>query len=218
MRTAVTAETRFEAERILPRTKGSFGMASPLMVETARILAQARRRLAESRMCVTLGRRRLNPAGDISGASDRVDGPATVAVVSSRPALIDSTNRLVARSRRLLVASSDHIACSRRLLNPWHGISGGSTDDILDAATSSLYDRVRARLQQHTLPPAPKLVLAGRATVQRVCIICRRAIRQGMMQHESVAADGRKDWTHTLCLRAWIDVTVEQRSRTLSSE
>jgi len=147
---------------------------------------------------------------------DRVDGSTEDAVVSSRPALIDSTNRLVARSRQLLVASSDQIACSRRLLNPWHGISGGSADHILDTAASNLYDRVRARLHQHTLPPAPKLVLAGRATVRRVCIICRRAIRQGMMQHEFVAADGQRDWTHTLCLRVWIDVTLELRSRKLS--
>jgi len=147
---------------------------------------------------------------------DRVDGPAEDAVVSPLPALIDSTNRLVARSRQLLVASSDQIAYSRRLLNPWHGISGGGADDILGATASNLYDRVRVRLQQHMLPPAPKLVLAGRATVRRVYIICRRGIRQGMMQHEFVAADGQRDWTHTLCLRVWIDVTLELRSRNLS--
>ena len=135
--------------------------------------------------------------------------------MSPLPTLIDSTNHLVARSRQLLVASSQQIACSRRLLNPWHGISGGA-GDIPYAAASNLYDRVRARLQQHTLPPAPRLVLAGRATVQRMCIVCRRAIRQGMMQHESVAADGRRHWTHTLCLRVWIDVTIELRSRRLT--
>jgi len=141
--------------------------------------------------------------------------PAKVAVVSPLPALIDSTNHLVARSRQLLAASSHQIACSRRVLNPWHGISGGA-HDIPSATASNLYDRVRVRLHQHTLPPAPKLVLAGRATVQRVCIVCRRAIRQGMMQHEFVAVDGRRDWTHTLCLRVWIDVTIELRSRRLT--
>jgi len=181
-------------------------------VPTARLSRRNRLR-GDGRRAATSGLRasHLPP-----GVVDRVDGSTEDAVVSSRPALIDSTNRLVARSRQLLVASSDQIACSRRLLYRWHGISGGSADHILDTAASNLYDRVRARLHQHTLPPAPKLVLAGRATVRRVCIICRRAIRQGMMQHEFVAADGQRDWTRTLCLRVWIDVTLELRSRKLS--
>jgi len=128
--------------------------------------------------------------------------------MTSRHLVIDSTCRLLRTNGRLLAASRTLIAGSRRLLNPWHGISGGGSDDILDAAESNLYQRVRARLQHHTLPLAPKLVHAERATVQRVCIVCRRSIRPGSIQHESVAADGRKDWSHTLCLRVWVDATV----------
>jgi len=127
--------------------------------------------------------------------------------------VIDATGLLLRSNGRLLAASHSLIACSRRLLNPWHGISGGGSDDILDAAESNLYQHVRTRLQHQTLPLAPKLVHARRATVERVCIICRRSIRPGSIQHESVAADGRTDWSHTLCLRVWVDASVGLAAR-----
>jgi hypothetical protein len=113
--------------------------------------------------------------------------------MKSPQAELDSTCHLLVRNQRLLATFRTQIACSRRLLNPWRSISGGSSDDVLDGRESNLYHRVRARLQQHTLPPAPKLVLAGRSTVQRVCVVCRRRIQPGSIQHEFVAADGRKD-------------------------
>lgn len=126
--------------------------------------------------------------------------------------LIDSTCELVFSNRRLLETSHVHIASSRRLLNPWGGISGGSEDDPLDPVASNLYEQVRTRLHERSLPSAPKLVLAGRATVPRACIVCRRRIRQGAMQHESVAEDGTRSWAHTVCLRIWVDATVGLRS------
>jgi len=122
--------------------------------------------------------------------------------------MLDTTQELLGGNRRLLEASYAQIAWSWRLLNPWCGISGGSADDALDEVEGALYHHVRARLQRHTLPPAPKVVFAGRATVHRVCVICGRRIRPGSIQHESVAMDGRKDWSHTLCLRVWVDATV----------
>ena len=133
--------------------------------------------------------------------------------MTSHQMVIDSIGRLLRSNGRLLAASHSLIACSRRLLNPWHGISGGGPDDILDAAESNLYQHVRTRLQHHTLPLAPKLVHVKRATVEQVCIICRRSIRPGSVQHEFVAADGRKDWSHTLCLRVWVDATVGLAAR-----
>jgi len=132
--------------------------------------------------------------------------------MKARQALVDSTCELVVSNRRLLEISHVQIASSRRLLNPWGGISGGSEDDSLDAVASDLYDQVRARLHRRSLPSAPKLVFAGRATVPRACIVCRRRIRPGAMQHESVAEDRTKTWTHTLCLRIWVDATVGLRS------
>ena len=133
--------------------------------------------------------------------------------MTSHHTVIDSTGLLLRSNGRLLAASHSLIACSRRLLNPWHGISGGGPDDILDAAESNLYQSVRARLQHRTLPLAPKVVHARRATVERACIVCRRSIRPGSIQHEFVAADGRKDWSHTLCLRVWVDATVGLTAR-----
>jgi hypothetical protein len=133
-------------------------------------------------------------------------------------ALIDSTCELVVSNRRLLATSHVQIASSRRLLNPWGGISGGSEDDSLDAVASDLYDQVRARLHRQSLPSAPRLVFAGRATVQRACIVCRRRIRSGAMQHESVAEDGTKRWAHTLCLRIWVDATAGLRSGELPAD
>lgn len=47
-------------------------MATLLVIETARTLAQTRRCLAESHRCVALSRRLLNPAWGISGAADLV--------------------------------------------------------------------------------------------------------------------------------------------------
>ena len=69
MKTAVTAEICFEAERALPWSYRSVGMTTPLIVETVRTLAQALRCLADSRRCVTFGRRLLNPAWGISGGA-----------------------------------------------------------------------------------------------------------------------------------------------------
>src|SRR5215467_113799 len=149
----------------------------------------------------------------LSRVVDRVAGEQEVSDVTSHHMVIDSTGLLLRSNRRLLAASHSLIACSRRLLNPWHGISGGGSDDILDAAESNLYQHVRTRLQHHTLPLAPKLVHARRATVERVCIVCRRSIRPGSIQHESVTADGRTDWAHTLCLRVWVDATVALAAR-----
>ena len=133
-------------------------------------------------------------------------------------ALIDSTCKLVVSNRRLLGISHVQITSSRRLLNPWGGISGGSEDDSLHVVPSDLYDQVRARLHRQTLPSAPRIVFAGRATVPRACIVCRRRIRPGAMQHEFVAEDGTKRWTHTLCLRIWVEATAGLRSGELPAD
>src|SRR5262245_24005468 len=149
----------------------------------------------------------------LPGVVDRIPGTAKVPDMSPPQALVESSCRLVVSNRGLLAASQARIAWSRRLLNPWHGVSGGSLDDNLATAAASLYHHVRTRLQERALPPAPKLVLAGRATVRRTCIVCRRTIRAGSFQHESVAADGQQEWSHTLCLRVWVDATVGLEAR-----
>src|SRR5262249_62408598 len=71
----------------------------------------------------------------------------------TRRNLVD-TQRLLESNRRLLTVTHAQIADSRRLLNPWWTLSGGS-DHVGDDGEARLYRKVRARLERHTLPPAP---------------------------------------------------------------
>lgn len=133
----------------------------------------------------------------------------------TRHNLVD-TQRLLESNRHLLTVTRAQIADSRRLLNPWWTLSGGS-DYVGDDGEAKLYRKVRARLERHTLPPAPTYVEAARAMVPVLCAVCGRGIRPGEIQNESLTSDGTKEWSHTLCLRIWVDVTVESRRRVPSS-
>jgi hypothetical protein len=70
-----------------------------------------------------------------------------------------------------------------------------------------LYLEVRRRLEQGTLPPAPIQVQVGRAIREHICVVCQRLIRPGQVQNEFRADDGARASVHTLCLRAWVDVS-----------
>jgi hypothetical protein len=133
----------------------------------------------------------------------------------TRRNLVD-TQRLLESNHRLLTVTRAQIADGRRLLNPWWTLSGGS-DSSGDDGEAKLYRKVRARLERHTLPPAPTYVEAARAMVPVLCAVCGRGIRPGEIQNESLTSDGTKEWSHTVCLRIWIDVTVESRRRVPSS-
>ena len=129
--------------------------------------------------------------------------------------LVD-TQRLLESNRRLLTVTRAQIADSRRLLNPWWTLSGGS-DHVGDDGEAKLYRKVRARLERHTLSLAPTYVEAARAMVPVLCAVCGQGIRPGEIQNESLTSDGTKEWSHTVCLRIWVDVTVESRRRVPSS-
>ena len=133
----------------------------------------------------------------------------------TRRNLVD-TQRLLESNHRLLTVTRTQIADSRRLLNPCWTLSGGS-DNGGDDGEAKLYRKVRARLERHTLPPAPTYVEAARAMVPVLCAVCGRGIRPGEIQNESRTSDGTKEWSHTVCLRIWVDVTVESRRRIPSS-
>src|SRR5215813_8700467 len=79
--------------------------------------------------------------------------------------------------------------------------------DTADVRERSLYLEVCERLERGTLPRAPKMVRLGRATRERTCIVCQRVIRPRQVLNESITDDGPTEFTHTLCLRAWVDVT-----------
>src|SRR5215469_13084311 len=133
----------------------------------------------------------------------------------TRRNLVD-TQRLLESNHRLLCVTRAQIADSRRLLNRWWTLSGGS-DNGGDDGEAKLYRKVRARLGRHSLPPAPTYVEALRATVPVLCAVCGRGIRPGEIQNESLTSGGTKEWSHTVCLRIWVDVTVESRRRIPSS-
>ena len=89
--------------------------------------------------------------------------------------------------------------------------------DTADVREQSLYLKVCERIERGKLPRAPKMVRVGKATHDRTCIVCQRVIRPSQMLNESITDDGPKEFTHTLCLRAWVDVSrIRKGSETVS--
>jgi len=83
--------------------------------------------------------------------------------------------------------------------------------DTADVREQSLYLKVFERLERGTLPRAPKMVRVGKATHGRTCIVCQRVIRPRQVLNESITDDGLKEFTHTSCLRAWVDVSRSRK-------
>src|SRR5215467_2934370 len=63
----------------------------------------------------------------------------------------ESSLKLVARADALLEQTRSRIVASRRLLNPWWGVSGSSDDD----GEGALLRSVQERLECGDLPSAP---------------------------------------------------------------
>ena len=83
--------------------------------------------------------------------------------------------------------------------------------DTADVREQSLYLKVFERLERGTLPRAPKMVRVGKATHGRTCIVCQRVIRPRQVLNESITDDELKEFTHTSCLRAWVDVSRSRK-------
>ena len=86
-------------------------------------------------------------------------------------------------------------------------LEAGHDTDTSDVREQSLYLKVDERLERGTLPRAPKMVRVGKATRERTCIVCQRVIRPSQVLNESITDDGPKEFTHTLCLRVWVDLS-----------
>ena len=82
-----------------------------------------------------------------------------------------------------------------------------------DGHEPSLYPEVRKRLEQGTLTPPPKEVQVKKATREHTCVVCQQVIRPGQVQNDFRADDGAKASVHTLCLRAWVDVSHAAKER-----
>ena len=85
--------------------------------------------------------------------------------------------------------------------------------DKADGREQSLYLKVCERLERGTLGQAPNMVRVGKATRERTCIICEQVIRRSQVLNESVTDDGTQEFTHTLCLRVWVDVSRFPKGR-----
>src|SRR5215470_7663625 len=126
---------------------------------------------------------------------------------------IESSHNLISRNRAMITVTRKLVACNRRRLNPWWGLSGGSDEqDPADELRSS----IRQRLAQGELVPAPRRVWAGRGTGQR-CVVCAKEILASEVENEiSVRAKGleMRLWAHLPCLRVWRDESDALEHRT----
>jgi len=113
----------------------------------------------------------------------------------------DSSWDVLERTRAIVNDTQCRIAQSRRLLNPWWTLSGGS-DGVDD---SGLRRSVRARLERGDLIAEPNGV-RGAGGVGTICIICTRAILDGERQNKVVIRSRGviiRLWVHLPCLTIW---------------
>lgn len=109
-------------------------------------------------------------------------------------ALFAEAKRCVEQNRMLIVESRRRVAASRRRLNPWFAVSGGS-----EPSERSLRATVRTLLASGLLRPIDGKALAGQGTWTR-CVVCGEAITSGQLQMEP--ASGRAV-AHAPCFLAW---------------
>ena len=70
-----------------------------------------------------------------------------------------------------------------------------------------IYPEVRKRLEQGILSRPPEEVQVKKATREHTCVVCQQVIQPGRVQNDFRADDGARASVHTLCLRAWVDVS-----------
>jgi len=126
----------------------------------------------------------------------------------------DSSWGVLERTRAIVNDTQCRIAQSRRLLNPWWTLSGGS--DGVDG--SGLRRSVRARLERGDLIAEPNGV-RGAGGVGTVCIICTRAILDGESKNKVVIRSSGvviRLWVHLPCLTIWREESEAFTQRTES--
>jgi len=137
-------------------------------------------------------------------------------------ALVSASKQCCAQNDRLLAQSRDRSVRSRRLLNPWWGISGGVSEPSPPADRSPIHwpldelERlVRDKLRRGALfVLSNKVHWAGPAT-GRVCRVCSQAISQG--NECEVRGPRGAVYTHLLCHRIWHRESESYRGEAASS-
>lgn len=122
------------------------------------------------------------------------------------PLTADRTLELAAYTRQIFAATRSLITISRRCLNPWWGVSGGSEDGAeVDGLDGSFFHSIRTRLESGVLIPAPDEEWAGYGT-GKTCTICTQKIQSYQIENEMSVRGGGveiKFWAHLRCLKLW---------------
>jgi hypothetical protein len=114
-------------------------------------------------------------------------------------ALFAESKRCVDRNRVLLAESWRRVACSRRRLNPWFAVSGGS-----EPSERTLRATVRALLASGLRSPIDGNVLANSGTGKQ-CAVCGTPVTPAQPQVEPNGGQAVESVAHVPCFLAWYD-------------
>ena len=132
------------------------------------------------------------------------------------PAPTDPEHTLMAESqacvesnRRLLAASRVRIDASRRGLNPWFAVAGGSESDVLRGV-------IRDRLATGALFPVDGRAWGSRG-IGKACVVCDQPITGEQVEYEvSRAVDGLCAGAHLRCYTLWMEESEPSTRRSPS--
>ena len=230
-------EIRVEGEHTSVSMRGGTDIATPLIVESARTLAQTRRCLAATRRCIALSRRLLNPAWGISGAAD-IDPHISIRERLERGALSLASRAVAARW-----GSGQSCVVCERLIAPSEIANGSVGNDgarvwthltclrIWRAETAAFELRQIAR-ERNVQGELCAFVRRGFASgtieilphnrsrlgrgVNGPCSVCHKHVSPNETAYEVVGGVlGRPAYAHLTCYRVWwIESLAHRKSQT----
>ena len=113
--------------------------------------------------------------------------------------LFAESKRCVEQNRTLLLESWRRVAASRRRLNPWFTVSGGS-----EPSERTLRSTVRALLASGLRSPIDGNVLANSGT-GNPCLVCGAPVTPAQPQVEPNGKQAVASVVHVPCFLAWYD-------------
>lgn len=120
-----------------------------------------------------------------------------VPLLDSVPTMLEQTRASISVNCDMVAASRYRIAASRRRLNPWFALTGGSDTDGLHAM-------VRARLATGALFPLQHTRAWASYGDDNPCVVCREPITRAQVEYEvSSAATDTTVRTHLRCYMVW---------------
>lgn len=121
----------------------------------------------------------------------------TAPVLDSVLTMLEQTRASISANHDMVAASRYRIAASRRRLNPWFALTGGSDSDGLRAL-------IRARLATGALFPLSGTRAWASYGMDYPCAVCREPITRAQVEYEvsSVVPDTTVR-THPRCYMVW---------------